>query len=61
MAEKFKCNCWCHMNPEPEYDSNRDYFGTHEWICNGKDAPNSHPFGKNTFKIDPYVTISSSL
>ena len=24
-----ECDCWCHMDPQPEYDSHRDYFETH--------------------------------
>lgn len=27
------CECWCHADPQPEYDSYRDYFETHHGTC----------------------------
>ena len=26
------CPCWCHKDPQPEYDSYRDYFETHATV-----------------------------
>lgn len=28
------CDCWCHADPQPDYDSWRDYFDSHSPECN---------------------------
>ena len=34
------CQCWCHMDHEPEYDSHRDYFEVHNSTMDAEGIPN---------------------